>query len=58
MDEPRGTKREDTRLAGSRPDVSAAPAPGGTEGVRISQYSIWQTLGVWAAVALPMAALA
>jgi hypothetical protein len=25
-------------------------------GIEIPQYSIWQTLGVWAAVALPMAA--
>jgi uncharacterized protein len=39
-------------------EVSTAPAPGGVAGVRIPQYSIWQVLGVWAAAALPMAALA
>ena len=47
-----------TRGAPARADVSGAPPPGGAPGVRISQYSIWQVLGVWAAAALPMGALA
>jgi membrane protease YdiL (CAAX protease family) len=38
--------------------VSAGTASGGVSRVHIAQYSIWQILGVWAAAALPMAALA
>jgi uncharacterized protein len=60
MDEPLGAMRDgtSTRRPPVRGDVSAAPAPDGASGVRIPQYSIWQTLGVWAAAALPMGALA
>jgi membrane protease YdiL (CAAX protease family) len=47
-----------TRPTPPRGDASAGPAPGGVSGVRIPQYSIWQILGVWAAAALPMGALA
>ena len=47
-----------TRGAPPRADVSGARAQGGAEAVRIPQYSIWQSLGVWAAAALPMGALA
>jgi len=54
------TTGDDTsaRRTPPRGDVSAGTAPDGVSGVRIPQYSIWQVLGVWAAAALPMAALA
>lgn len=57
MDEPLGAMRDHRRLAQSRADVSAAPRPDGAAGVRIPQYSLWQTLGVWAAAALPIGVL-
>jgi membrane protease YdiL (CAAX protease family) len=55
-----GATREgaSTQPTPPRGEVSTGPAPGGVSGVRIPQYSIWQVLGVWAAAALPMAALA
>jgi membrane protease YdiL (CAAX protease family) len=58
MDERLGT-RDDTpaRRPPSRV-AEPAPPPDGAAAVRIPQYSIWQVLGVWAAAALPMGALA
>jgi uncharacterized protein len=60
MNQRHGTMGDGTSTRRTPPgaEVSAAPAPGGAAGVRIPQYSIWQVLGVWAAAALPMAALA
>jgi membrane protease YdiL (CAAX protease family) len=60
MSEEVGATRDGTSAQPTPPpgDVSTGPAPGGVSGVRIPQYSMWQILGVWAAAALPMGALA
>jgi uncharacterized protein len=52
----KGARRKDGGLAADEPLRTTQPAD--ATGVQIPQYSIWQVLGVWAAAALPMAALA
>ena len=59
MNQGLGTMGDGTATQGTPPRAEAsAPGPGGAAGVHIPQYSIWQVLGVWAAAALPMGALA
>ena len=54
-----GTMGDGTSARRTAPrEEASAPRPGGAAEVRIPQYSIWQVLGVWAAAALPMGALA
>jgi membrane protease YdiL (CAAX protease family) len=59
MNERLGMMRDGTSTPDTSPQAEASVAPpGGAAAVRIQQYSIRQVLGVWAAAALPMAALA